>query len=83
MSDTLIVSERGQITLPATIRKRYGIKGGSALIIEERNNELLLKPAAIMELDIYSDSQIEEWDKADQLSDSERERIIRKLEKQD
>ena len=81
MSDTLIVSERGQITLPATIRKRYGIKGGSALIIEERNNELLLKPAAIMELDIYSDSQIAEWDKADQLTDSERERIIRKLEK--
>ena len=81
MSDTLIVSERGQITLPASIRKRYGIKGGSALIIEERNNELLLKPAAVMELDIYSDSQIADWDKADQLSKSERERIIQKLEK--
>ena len=81
MSDTLIVSERGQITLPASIRKRYGIKGGSALIIEERNNELLLKPAAVMELDIYSDSQIADWDKADQLSKSERERIIQRLEK--
>ncbi len=81
MSDTLIVSERGQITLPATIRKRYGIKGGSALIIEERNNELLLKPAAIMELDIYSDDQIAEWDKADQLTDRERTRIIQNLEK--
>lgn len=82
MSDTLIISERGQITLPASIRKKYGLKGGSAVIIEERNNELLLKPAAIMELDIYSDSQIAEWDKADQLSESERERIIRSLEKQ-
>lgn len=81
MPDTLIVSERGQITLPASIRKRYGIKGGSALIIEERNNELLLKPAAVMELDIYSDSQIAEWEKADQLTDSERERIIQRLEK--
>ena len=81
MPDTLIVSERGQITLPASIRKRYGIKGGSALIIEERNNELLLKPAAVMELDIYSDSQIADWDKADQLSDSERERIIQRLKK--
>ena len=81
MSDTLIVSERGQITLPASIRKRYGIKGGSALIIEERNNELLLKPATVMELDIYSDSQIADWDKADQLSKSERERIIQRLEK--
>ena len=81
MSDTLIVSERGQITLPASIRKKYGIKGGSALIIEERNNELLLKPAAVMELDIYSDSQIADWDKADQLSKSERERIIQRLGK--
>jgi len=51
------------------------------LIIEERNNELLLKPAAIMEMDIYSDEQIAEWDKADQITDSERERIIQKLEK--
>ena len=81
MSDTLIVSERGQITLPASIRKKYGIKGGSVMIIEERGSELLLKPAAIMELDIYSDSQIAEWDKADQLSGNERERIIQRLEK--
>ena len=79
MADTLIVSERGQITLPSSIRKKYGIKGGSALILEERDNELRLKPAAIMEIDIYSDSRIAEWDQADQLTDKERERIIQKL----
>ena len=80
MSDTLIVSERGQITLPSSIRKKYGIKGGSALILEERNNELRLKPAAIVEMDIYTDSRIAEWDEADQLADQERARIIQKLE---
>ncbi len=80
MSNTLIVSERGQITLPSSIRKKYGIKSGSALILEERNNELRLKPAAIMEMNIYSDSRIAEWDQADQLSDKERVRIIQKLE---
>jgi AbrB family looped-hinge helix DNA binding protein len=80
MPDTLIVSDRGQITLPASIRKKYGIKGGSALILEEINNELRLKPAAIMEMDIYSDRRIAEWDKADQLTNKERERIIQKLE---
>jgi AbrB family looped-hinge helix DNA binding protein len=80
MSDTLIVSERGQITLPSSIRKKYGIKGGSALILEERNNELRLKPAAIVEMDIYTDNRIAEWDEADQLADQERARIIQKLE---
>lgn len=29
MNETLVVSSRGQITLPATLRKRLGIKGGS------------------------------------------------------
>lgn len=80
MSDTLIVSERGQITLPASIRKKYGIKGGSALILEERNNELRLKPAAVVEMDIYTDNRIAEWDEADRLADKERARIIQKLE---
>jgi len=80
MSDTLIVSERGQITLPSSIRKKYGIKGGSALILEELNNELRLKPAAIVEMDIYTDNRIAEWDEADQLADQERARIIQKLE---
>jgi len=80
MSDTLIVSERGQITLPSSIRKKYGIKGGSALILEELNNELRLKPAAVVEMDIYTDNRIAEWDEADQLADQERARIIQKLE---
>ena len=80
MSDTLIVSERGQITLPSSIRKKYGIKGGSALILEERNNELRLKPAEVLEVDLYSDAQIERWDRADVLSTRERNNILKRLQ---
>ena len=29
MNETLVVSSRGQITLPATLRKRLGIKGAT------------------------------------------------------
>ena len=79
MPDTLIVSERGQITLPATIRKRLGLKGGGALILEERNNELILKPAAVMEIEIYDDEQIVKWDEDDQLTDAERKQIKKSL----
>jgi AbrB family looped-hinge helix DNA binding protein len=78
--ETLIVSNRGQITLPASMRKHLGIEGGSALIIEERNGELALKPAAVMEIETYSDEQIAAWDKADQLSAAERQRILAKLQ---
>ena len=81
MSETLVVSSRGQITLPARLRKRYGIKGGDVVILEERGNEVVLKPAAVLELDIYSDEQIAEWDAHDRLADAERKQLIEAAEK--
>lgn len=79
MRETLIVSNRGQITLPAAIRKRIGIKEGSAVIIEERGNELVLKPAAVFEIEIYSDRQIAEWEKADRMDAKERDSLLEKV----
>ena len=76
MSDTLIVSSRGQITLPAATRKRLGIKGGDVVILEDRGNEIVLKPAVVLEVEIYSDEQIAAWGAADRLDDGERERIV-------
>ena len=76
MSDTLIVSSRGQITLPAATRKRLGIKGGDVVILEDRGNEIVLKPAVVLEVEIYSDEQIAAWAAADRLDDGERERIV-------
>ena len=76
MSNTLIVSNRGQITLPAATRKRLGIKGGDVVILEDRGNEIILKPAVVLEVEIYSDEQIAAWGAADRLDDGERERIV-------
>lgn len=80
MRETLIVSGRGQITLPASMRKHLGIAPGGAVIIEERNGELFLKPAAVLEIDTYSDPQIAAWDRADVLSAKERQRILARLQ---
>ena len=65
MKQTLIVSNRGQLTLPTNLRKRFGIKDGGPIILEERDNELALKPAMVLEVEMYTDDQIAEWDKAD------------------
>jgi len=81
MRETLIVSNRGQITLPADMRKQLGIAPGSAVIIEARNGELALKPAAVLEIERYSDEQIAQWDSEDKLTASERKRILARLQK--
>lgn len=81
MRETLKVSSRGQITLPASIRKRVGIQEGSAVVIEDRGNEVVLKPAAIFEIEIYSDKQIAEWEAADRMSADEKAVILKKLKR--
>ncbi len=76
MPNPLIVSNRGQITLPAAIRKRLGIKGGDVVILEDRGTEIVLKAAVVLELQHYSDDDIQEWDAEDRLDDRERGRIL-------
>ena len=79
MRQTLIVSNRGQLTLPANLRKRFGIKNGGAIILEERDNELVLKPAMVLEVEMYTDEQVLAWDEADRLDDAERQTVLRHL----
>ena len=76
MSETLIVSNRGQITLPAATRKRLGIEGGDIVILEDRGNEIVLKPGVVLEVEVYSDEQVAAWDAADKLDEAERKRIV-------
>jgi AbrB family looped-hinge helix DNA binding protein len=79
MSETLVVSSRGQITLPAALRKRLGIRSGDVVILEERGNEVILKPGMVLEVQHYSDEQIAHWDTEDRLSNHQRTQIINKL----
>ena len=76
MPQTLVVSGRGQITLPATTRKRFGIKGGDVVILEDRGSEIVLKPGIVLEVQHYSDDQIAQWDADDRLDDQERAGIL-------
>jgi len=81
MPETLLVSNRGQITLPASMRKHLGIEPGAALIIEECCGTLTLKPAAVLEIEHYSDDQIARWDSEDTLDADERKRILDRLQR--
>ena len=71
MRQNLTVSSRGQITLPVGIRKRLGIRSGGVVIAEERDGEVVLRPAAVVEIETYSDAEITRWDKEDHLEVAE------------
>ena len=74
------MSSRGQITLPAEMRRQLGIEPGGAVIVEDFGGELRLKPAAVLEVELFSDEAIAEWDQADALTDQERQQILKRLQ---
>jgi antitoxin PrlF len=74
----LVVSERGQVTLPKRLRDRLAITAGSALIAEERDGALVLRPAAVTPLRVYSDEEIRDWLREDRVSPAQRRRVLKK-----
>lgn len=75
---TIIVSERGQITLPKELREKLAIKPGTPLVVEEDGGKVVLRPAAVTPVEIYSDEEIREWLVEDRVSDKERKRIFKR-----
>jgi AbrB family looped-hinge helix DNA binding protein len=81
MRQNLLVSGRGQITLPASVRKRLGIQSGGVVTIEEKDSEVVLRPAAVVEIETFSNEDIAQWDKEDRLEPSERNALLKHLRK--
>jgi len=79
MRKNVIVSDRGQITLPANFRKRLGFNPGSVVIVEDREGEIVLKPAVVMEIEMYSDADISRWDEDDRLKPGDKEAILKRV----
>jgi antitoxin PrlF len=82
MRQSVMVSSRGQITLPVKVRKRLGIQSGGVVILEEKGSEILLRPAAVIEVETYSEADIVRWDKEDRLEPSEQKIVLKRLRKQ-
>lgn len=59
-----------------------GIKPGTALVAQEEDGKVILIPAAVTPVEIYSDEEIRGWLVEDQIDDKERKRILKKARRQ-
>ena len=51
------------------------------MTLEERDNVIVLRPAAVVEIETYSDGEIAQWDKEDRLDPAERNALLKRLRK--
>ena len=55
------VGKKGVYTIPALLRRRFGLADGSLIIAEERAEGILLRPAVATPIEIYSDERTAEF----------------------
>ena len=48
------VGKRGAVVIPAKLRRRFGLNEGSFVMAEEREEGVLIRPAAVMPIEVYS-----------------------------
>lgn len=54
MSEANRVGKRGTIVLPARMRRRYGIEEGTMVVAEESPYGILIRPAVVVPVEIYT-----------------------------
>ena len=52
--ETSKVGKRGIVVIPAKLRKKFHLQEGSYLIAEEHAEGILLRPAAVLPVEMYS-----------------------------
>lgn len=48
------VGKRGTVAIPAPLRRAYGLKEGSVLVAEPAEGGILLRPAAVLPVEVYT-----------------------------
>jgi len=82
MGEPTRVGKRGTIVLPARMRRRYGFEEGTMLVAEEAEYGVLLRPAAVVPVEIYSPERKAEFLLANAVGAADRRKAeaeVRKL----
>jgi AbrB family looped-hinge helix DNA binding protein len=72
----VVVSEKGQVTIPQQFRKAMQVSKGAALVVEPApGGGIWLRPAAVLPVEMYSKERLAEFAEEDQLTEAEKQGI--------
>jgi AbrB family looped-hinge helix DNA binding protein len=77
-TDVVQVSPRGQVTLPASVRRALGLEPGDNLVISVEGDRAVLQPAVVVPIERYTDERTSEFDEAARMSPDEIRKARRK-----
>lgn len=65
------ISRRGTITLPAEVRRKLGLEEGDVLTVRLSGRSIVLTPAVLTPIELYSDERMAEFERGARLTEDE------------
>ncbi len=70
------LDERGQVSIPKSILNRLGLEGEVPMLVETTaDGAIVLRPAVVYPIELYSDERVAEFDEADRMDVATAERL--------
>ncbi|MFN4072851.1 MAG: AbrB/MazE/SpoVT family DNA-binding domain-containing protein [Thermus sp.] len=74
------LSRKGQVSIPKRLLRALGLEGEVYFLVElSPEGAIVLRPAGVYPVEIYSQARIQEFLEEDQLNPKERERLAKVL----
>jgi AbrB family looped-hinge helix DNA binding protein len=70
------LGKKGQVSIPKTVLDRLGLEPETVLLVESTaDGAILLRPAAVYPVELYSDSRVREFLEEDSITPAETARV--------
>jgi AbrB family looped-hinge helix DNA binding protein len=76
------LGKKGQVSIPKAVLDRLGLEPETVLLVEPTaDGAILLRPAAVYPVEVYSDARVREFLDEDRMTAPERTRVRRRTRK--
>lgn len=70
------LGKKGQLSIPRAVLRKVGITGETPVLVEGTDDgSIVIRPAAVYPIEVYSDERVEEFLAADVMSKDQEERL--------
>jgi AbrB family looped-hinge helix DNA binding protein len=74
------LGKKGQVSIPKAVLEQLGLEGGQSLLVEPTDDgAIVLRPAGVYPIEIYSDERIREFLEENEITPEEEAKIEAKL----
>jgi AbrB family looped-hinge helix DNA binding protein len=76
------LGKKGQVSIPKAVLDRLGLEPETVLLVEQTaDGAIVLRPAAVYPVEVYSDARVREFLDEDRMTACERTRVRRRTRK--